>query len=176
MLASYGLLTAKPRLYIANVDEQALLDGDGLVQAVEQAGQRAGVEVVKICAQLEADLAEWPPDEADSYRAELGIKESGLERVIAAGYRLLNLVTFFTMTGGREVRAWTLVQGSSAWEAAGKIHTDMQRGFIRAEVVRYGDLVAAGSMVAAREKGLVRLEGRDYVIEDGDVVHFRFSV
>jgi len=176
MLASYGLLTAKPQLYIANVDEQALLDGDGLVQAVEQAGQRAGVEVVKICAQLEADLAEWPPDEADSYRAELGIKESGLERVIAAGYRLLNLVTFFTMTGGREVRAWTLVQGSSAWEAAGKIHTDMQRGFIRAEVVRYGDLVAAGSMVAAREKGLVRLEGRDYVIEDGDVVHFRFSV
>jgi len=176
ILASYGLLTAKPQLYVANVEEEALLNGDGLVRAVEEAGERAGVEVVKICAQLEADLADWPPQEAQSYRAELGIEESGLERVISAGYRLLNLVTFFTTTGGREVRAWTVVQGSSAWEAAGKIHTDMQRGFIRAEVISCEALLAAGSMAAAREKGLIRLEGRDYVIQDGDVVHFRFNV
>lgn len=176
ILASYGLLTAKPQLYVANVDEQALLDGNDLVGAVEEAGERAGVEVVKICAQLEADLAEWPPEEAQGYRAELGIEESGLEQVISAAYRLLNLVTFFTTTGGREVRAWTLVEGSSAWEAAGKVHTDMQRGFIRAEVIACDALLVAGSVAAAREKGLIRLEGREYVIQDGDVVHFRFSV
>ncbi len=175
-LASYGLLTAKPQLYVANVDEQALLGGDGLVGAVEEAAEEAGVEVVKICAQLEADLAEWAPQEAACYRAELGMEESGLERVISAGYRLLNLVTFFTATGAREVRAWTVVKGTPAWEAAGKIHTDMQKGFIRAEVVPADALLAAGSMAAARERGLIRLEGREYAIQEGDVVHFRFHV
>jgi GTP-binding protein YchF len=175
-LSSYGLLTAKPQLYVANVDEQAVLDGDGLVRAVEQAAQQAGIEVVKICGQLEADLADWTPEEAEAYRAELGLKESGLRQVISAGYRLLSLVTFFTATGGKEVRAWTLVDGASAWEAAGKIHTDMQKGFIRAEVIPCPQLLAAGSFAAARERGLVRLEGRDYVIQEGDVVHFRFNV
>jgi GTP-binding protein YchF len=176
ILRGFGLLTAKPQLYVANVDEDALLDGDELVKAVEEVGARAGVEVVKICAQLEADLAEWPHAEAEAYRAELGLGESGLERVVSAGYRLLNLVTFFTATGGREVRAWTVVNGASALEAAGKIHTDMQKGFIRAEVIRYDELIGAGSLAMAREKGLMRLEGRDYVIEEGDVVHFRFNV
>jgi GTP-binding protein YchF len=176
ILRSFGLLTAKPQLYVANADEDALLDGDELVKAVEEVGARAGVEVVKICAQLEADLAEWPHAEAEAYRAELGLRESGLERVIRAGYRLLNLVTFFTATGGREVRAWTVVSGASALEAAGKVHTDMQKGFIRAEVILYDELIGAGSFAMAREKGLMRLEGRDYVIEEGDVVHFRFSV
>jgi GTP-binding protein YchF len=176
ILRGYGLLTAKPQLYIANVDEEALADGDGLIQAVEDTAKEAGVEVVKICAQLEADLADWPPDEAHDYRAELGLQESGLERVISAGYRLLTLLTFFTATGGKELRAWTLVEGSSAWEAAGKIHTDMQKGFIRAEVIPWDALLGAGSFAAAREKGLIRLEGRDYAIQDGDVVHFRFNV
>jgi GTP-binding protein YchF len=176
MLTDYGLLTGKPQLYVANVDEEALSGGDGLIEAVEDAAEAAGVEVVKICAQLEADLAEWPADEARAYRDELGLQESGLEQVISAGYRLLNLVTFFTATGGRELRAWTVVEGSSAWEAAGTIHTDMQKGFIRAEVVHCDVLLAAGSFASARERGLVRLEGRDYRIQDGDVVHFRFNV
>ncbi len=176
IVMGYGLLTSKPQLYVANVDEEALSGGDGLIQAVLDAGEAAGVEVVRICAQLEADLAEWPIDEARAYRAELGLRESGLEQVISAGYRLLNLVTFFTATGGRELRAWTVVEGSSAWEAAGKIHTDMQKGFIRAEVVHCDVLLDAGSFADARERGLLRLEGRDYRIQDGDVVHFRFNV
>jgi GTP-binding protein YchF len=176
ILRGYGLLTTKPQIYVANVDEEALVGGDGLLEAVEEAAEQAGVEVVRICAQLEADLADWPPDEAQAYRAELGLEESGLEQVISAGYRLLNLVTFFTATGGRELRAWTVTRGSSAWEAAGKIHTDMQKGFIRAEVVPCDALLAAASFASAREKGLLRLEGRDYTIQDGDVIHFRFNV
>ncbi len=174
-VSGFGLLTVKPQLYVANVDEEALQNGDDLVEAVEEAAKSAGVEMVKICAQLEVDLADWPPDEAEAYRAELGIPESGLRQVISASYRLLNLVTFLTATGGREVRAWTVVSGASAWEAAGKIHTDMQRGFIRAEVIPCDDLIPAGSFARARDKGLMRLEGRDYPIQEGDVVHFRFS-
>jgi len=176
ILRGFGLLTAKPQLYVANIDEEACLDGDGLVKAVEEAAMSAGVEMVKICAQLEADLADWPPAEAEAYRAELGLRESGLRQVISAGYRLLNLVTFFTTTGGREVRAWTVSKGTSALEAAGKIHSDMQKGFIRAEVIPYDELMAAGSFAAARDKGVMRLEGREYEIREGDVVHFRFNV
>jgi len=176
ILEGYGLLTAKPQFYIANVDEQGLSTGDGLIVAVEEAAMRSGVEVAKICAQLEADLADWPADEAQAYRAELGLEQSGLEQVISAGYRLLNLVTFFTATGGREVRAWTVVRGTLAVDAAGKIHTDMQKGFIRAEVTPCEELIAAGSFAAARDRGVLRLEGRDYVIQEGDVVHFRFNV
>jgi len=131
--------------------------------------------MVVLCALLETELAEWPPGEAAAYRAEVGLREAGLQTLVKAGYRLLNLVTFFTTTGGKEVRAWTLRQGSPALEAAGKVHTDMQRGFIRAEVVSHEDLMAAGSLAAAREKGLLRLEGREYVVQDGDVIHFRFS-
>jgi len=176
IMGGYGLLTAKPQLYIANVDEQALSLGDGLIEAVEEEATRSGVEVVKICAQLEAELGEWPPAEADAYRAEMGLGKSGLQQVISASYRLLNLVTFFTATGGREVRAWTVVKGTPAVDAAGKIHTDMQRGFIRAEVIRCEELIAAGSFAAAREKGVLRLEGREYAIQEGEVVHFRFNV
>ena len=131
--------------------------------------------MVILCALLETELAEWPSEEAAAYRAEVGLREPGLQTLVKAGYRLLNLITFFTTTGGKEVRAWTLREGSSAWEAAGKVHTDMQRGFIRAEVVSCKDLMAAGSLTVAREKGLLRLEGREYVVQDGDVIHFRFS-
>jgi ribosome-binding ATPase YchF (GTP1/OBG family) len=128
-----------------------------------------------ICAQLEADLADWPPEEAAEYRTELGLEAPGLERLIHAGYRLLDLITFFTATGTNVVRAWTLQSGQTAYDAAGKVHTDMQRGFIRAEVVSYSDLMTAGDFVRARERGMIRLEGRDYVVQDGDVVHIRFS-
>ena len=175
-IGELNLLTAKPRLYVANVGEEDLPDGGELAAQVAEAAAAEGTEGVVLCALLETELAEWPPDEAAAYRAEVGLREPGLQTLVRAGYRLLNLITFFTTTGGKEVRAWTLRQGSPALEAAGKVHTDMQRGFIRAEVVSYKDLMAAGSMTAAREKGLLRLEGREYVVQDGDVIHFRFSL
>jgi GTP-binding protein YchF len=171
----YTLLTAKPRLYVANVGEEDLPDGGELAVQVAETAAAEETEMVVLCALLETELAEWPPDEAAAYRTEVGLRESGLQTLVKAGYRLLNLITFFTTTGGKEVRAWTLRKGSPALEAAGKVHTDMQRGFIRAEVVSYQDLMAAGSMAVARGKGLLRLEGREYVVQDGDVIHFRFS-
>lgn len=174
-LNELNLLTAKPRLYVANVGEEDLPGGGELAAQVAETAAAEGTEAVILCALLETELAEWPPDEAAAYRAEIGLRESGLQALVRAGYRLLHLITFFTTTGGKEVRAWTLRQGSSAWEAAGKVHTDMQRGFIRAEVISYDDLMAAGSMTAVREKGLLRLEGREYMVQDGDIIHFRFS-
>jgi len=174
-LSELNLLTARPRLYVANVGEEDLPDGGELAAQVAETAAAEETEMVGLCALLETELAEWPPDEAAAYRAEVGLRESGLQTLVKAGYRLLNLITFFTTTGGKEVRAWTMQQGSPALEAAGKVHTDMQRGFIRAEVVSYEDLMAAGSLAAAREKGLLRLEGREYVVQDGDVIHFRFS-
>ena len=175
MLRSLFLLTAKPRLYVANVGEGDLPGGNTLSQKVQERAAAEGAQSVVLCAQVEADLAEWDPAEAAEYRAELGLEAPGLERLIHAGYRLLDLLTFFTATGTNVVRAWTLRRGQTAYDAAGKIHTDMQRGFIRAEVVSYDDLMTAGDFAAARERGLLRLEGRDYVIQDGDVVHIRFS-
>jgi GTP-binding protein YchF len=174
-LGELNLLTAKPRLYVANVGEEDLPDGGELAAQIAETVAAEETEMVILCALLETELAEWPPDEAAAYRTEVGLREPGLQTLVKAGYRLLNLITFFTTTGGKEVRAWTLRQGSPALEAAGKVHTDMQRGFIRAEVVSYQDLMAAGSMAAAREKGMLRLEGREYVVQDGDVIHFRFS-
>jgi len=175
-LRELNLLTAKPRMLVANVGEDDLPEGGPLAQAVLQAAEREGSQAVVICAQLEMELADWPPEEAAAYRRELGLAESGLQRLVRAGYRLLGLITFFTVTGGREVRAWTVRQGATALEAAGKVHTDMQRGFIRAEVIPWDDLVQIGSLAAAREKGLLRLEGREYVVQDGDVIHFRFAI
>jgi GTP-binding protein YchF len=174
-LGELNLLTAKPRLYVANVGEEDLPDGGELAAQIAETAAAEGTEMVILCALLETELADWPPDEAAAYRTEVGLREPGLQTLVKAGYRLLNLITFFTTTGGKEVRAWTLRQGSSALEAAGKVHTDMQRGFIRAEVVSYEDLMAAGSLAAVREKGMLRLEGREYVVQDGDVIHFRFS-
>jgi GTP-binding protein YchF len=175
MLGPLNLLTAKPRLYIANVGEEDLPGGGPLTQLVVERARQEKAQAVILCAQLEADLADWSPEEAAEYRAELGVEASGLERLVHAGYRLLDLITFFTATGTSVVRAWTLKRGQTAFEAAGKVHTDMQRGFIRAEVISYSDLMAAGDFHTARDRGLLRLEGRDYIIQDGDIVHIRFS-
>lgn len=175
LLSPLSLLTAKPRLYIANVSEDDLPHGGPLATQVLGRAAQEGTQAVVICARLESDLAGWTPEEAEEYRADLGLDAPGLDRLIHAGYRLLDLITFFTATGTNVVRAWTLQKGQTAYEAAGKIHTDMQKGFIRAEVISSDDLLAAGSFAAARECGLVRLEGRDYVVRDGDVIHIRFS-
>lgn len=170
------LLTNKPMLYVANVGEEALPDGGELASAVQRHAQQEGAEAVVLCATTEAEIATWERREAASYLHELGLEAPGLDRLVWAGYRLLNLITFFTTTGGKEVRAWTLRRGQTAIEAAAEIHTDLARGFIRAEVVAFNDLDAAGSMVHARERGQLRLEGRDYGVQDGDVVHIRFNV
>ncbi|MGD8463033.1 MAG: redox-regulated ATPase YchF [Anaerolineae bacterium] len=175
LLAPLNLLTGKPRLYVANIGEDMVPDGGPLAQQVLEQAQREGSQAVVLCAELEAALADWPADEAAQYREELALGISGLEKLIHAGYRLLDLITFFTATGTSVVRAWTLERGQTAYDAAGKVHTDMQRGFIRAEVIAQQDLAAAGSFHTAREQGLVRLEGREYAVQDGDVIHIRFS-
>jgi hypothetical protein len=162
-------------LYVTNVDEEQLPDGGTCTDAVRAVAEREGNPVVVLCAQLEADLAEWPADEAAEYREAIGQQRSGLEGLVWAGYRTLDLITFFTIVGGREVRAWSVRRGASAPEAAGRVHTDMERGFIRAEVIGWEELLAAGSWAAARERGLVRVEGRDYTVQDGEVYLFRFS-
>jgi GTP-binding protein YchF len=167
LLRPLNLLTRKPRLFLSNVSEESLPEGGTLAETVHKHAEEERTQAVVICAQLEADLADWSDDEAAQYRAEYGLDASGLERLIHAGYQLLDLITFFTATGTSVVRAWTLQRGQTAHDAAGKIHTDMQRGFIRAEVVSYSDLMSAGDFQAARE--------RDYVVRDGDVIHIRFS-
>jgi len=174
-VSSLSLLTAKPRLYIANVGESDLPSGGLLAGPVLRRATDEGAEAVVICAQLESDLADWSPEEAAEYRSGLDLGETGLERLITASYRLLDLITFLTATGTNVVRAWTLKRGQTVLEAAGKIHQDMQHGFIRAEVVAYGDLVSCGDFAGAREKGILRLEGRDYVVQDGDIIHIRFA-
>jgi len=175
LLAELFLLTNKPRLLVANVAEGSLPEGGTLAAQVIEEATGQGSEAVVLCADCEAALAEWSADEASAYRAELGLSTPAIDRLVQASYHLLDLITFFTVTGGEVVRAWTLRRGESVWHAAGQIHTDMQRGFIRADVVRYGDLLAAGSMAAAREAGRLRSEGRDYVVQDGDVIHIHFS-
>jgi len=171
------LLTMKPVLYAANVSEGEAADPDSnpFVQQVREYAAREGSEVVPISAKLESEIAELEGEDKALFLQELGLKESGLDRLIRAAYKLLGLQTYFT-AGEKEVRAWTIRKGTKAPQAAGVIHSDFERGFIRAEVVSYEDLVSAGSMNAAREKGLLRLEGKDYVVADGDVMHFRFNV
>ncbi|MEA3337180.1 MAG: redox-regulated ATPase YchF [Chloroflexota bacterium] len=176
LMGSLDLLTAKPRLYVINVGEDDLPAGGSLADAVRARAVAEGAQVVVLCADLEAALYDWPADEAQEYRRDLGLNEPGLHSLIRAGFRLLDLITFFTATGGKVLHAWELGQGSTVYEAAGKIHTDMQRGFIRSEVVPQPQLIAAGSFHHAREQGHLRLEGRDYVVQDGDVIHIRFAV
>jgi GTP-binding protein YchF len=175
LLQPLSLLTAKPRLYIANVGENDLPHGGPLTEQVVERARQEGAQAVVLCAQLEADLIDWDPDEAAEYRRELQVNETGLEGLIHAGYRLLDLITYFTATGTNVVRAWTLKRGQTAFDAAGQVHTDMQRGFIRAEVVSYSDLVTAGDFNRARERGMIHLEGREYVVQDGDIIHIRFA-
>lgn len=171
------LLTSKPVIYVANVSEDDLMSGEEneYVKKVEKYAAKEGAEVIAICAKIEAELAELAEEERKELLAEYGLEEPGLNRLIKAGYKLLGLITFFTVES-KEARAWTISKGTKAPQAAGKIHTDFERGFIRAEVVDYDVLVANGSQQAVREKGLLRSEGKEYVVKDGDVILFRFNV
>ncbi|PKM80425.1 MAG: redox-regulated ATPase YchF [Firmicutes bacterium HGW-Firmicutes-14] len=177
MIKDANLLTAKPVLYAANVGEEDLpeAEGNSLVDEVKAIAAEEGSEVVVVCAKIEAEIAELQDEEKEEFLNDLGLQESGLDRLIRTGYHLLGLITFFT-AGPNQVRAWTLRKDTRAQQAAGKIHTDMERGFIRAEVMSYSDIDSDGSQAVAREKGHLRLEGRDYIIKDGDVVYFRFNV
>lgn len=190
------LLTMKPRMYVLNVSEDVLgaandvlarvasgedvqvdtLEGElkGIVTIAKRA-KAEGAEIAAVSARLEAELAELPEEDAHEYQESLGLTQLGADRVIQVGYRLLNLITFLT-AGEDEVRAWTVTRGAKAPEAAGKIHSDIERGFIRGEVTRFEDFMACGSFAAATKKGLLRLEGKEYVVQDGDIIHFRFNV
>ncbi len=170
-----SLLTAKPLLYVANVDESETVLSTGAVGALQELARSEGSQVVALSAKLEAELSALSPADAEAFSRELGMQSRGLDRLIVAGYRLLHLMTFLT-AGEKETRAWTITQGTNAPEAAGKIHSDIERGFIRAEIASFEDLQRLRSLVAVREAGLLRSEGRDYVMQEGDVVNFRFNV
>jgi len=178
LIATYNLLTAKPVIYAANVNEEDYAN-DGAnnpyVKAVKEIAAKENSEVFVICAKIEQEMAELDDEERKIFLEDLGLEESGLDKLIKASYRLLGLISFLT-AGPKETRAWTITAGTKAPQAAGKIHSDFERGFIRAEIVNYDDLVKCGSYNAAREKGLVRLEGKDYIVQDGDVILFRFNV
>ena len=177
-LSEYNLLTGKPVIFAANVTEDDLADdgaSNAYVESVKKLASETDSEVFVICAQIEQEIAELEDEEKAMFLEDLGLKESGLEKLIKASYRLLGLLSFLT-AGETETRAWTIKKGTRAPQAAGKIHSDFERGFIRAEVVNYQALLDCGSYAAAREKGLVGLEGKEYVVKDGDVILFRFNV
>lgn len=170
-----NLMSTKPVIYAANVSEYDLKDGNAYTKQVEEYASKHSAEVVLISAKIEEELAELGEDEAKEYLKELGIEDSGINRMIKSVYKLLNLRTFIT-AGEKEVHAWTIPAGAKAPQAAGVIHTDFEKGFIRAEITPYKEFVACGSYAACKDKGVTRLEGKDYVVQDGDLVHFRFSV
>ena len=174
LLKPLALLTAKPALYVANVGEHGF-EGNPLLERVKAYAAKEGAPVVAISAKLEAEIADLPEDEKEIFLADMGMTEPGLNRLIHATYDLLGLLTFFT-TGKDEVRAWTVRKGSTAPQAAGAIHTDFEKGFIRAETIAYDDYVRLNGEQGAKEAGKMRLEGKDYVVRDGDVMHFRFNV
>jgi len=171
------LLTLKPVMFVANIGEEDLPEGEANphFQKLRAKAGEEGIPVIAICAEIESQMIDLSDEERRELLEAYGLREPGLHRVIREGYRLLNLVTFFT-TGEKETRAWTVVRGTKAPEAAGKIHTDMEKGFIRAEVTSYEDYIRSGGWSRAKEKGLVRLEGRDYEVQDGDIIYFRFNV
>ncbi|MBR2635332.1 MAG: redox-regulated ATPase YchF [Clostridia bacterium] len=181
LLAEMPLLSLKKQIFAANVSEDDIRCGDSLAEqnphfaALLRYAEESGDEIVPICAKIESELAELPPEDRALFLEDLGIEHAGLDRLVTAGYRLLGLISYLT-AGKPEVRAWTITRGTAAPQAAGKIHSDFERGFIRAEVVSFEDLTRLGSMAAVREKGLLRSEGKDYVMQDGDVVLFRFNV
>jgi GTP-binding protein YchF len=175
ILSDLHLLTDKKVLYVANVSESVLKGEGKYVKEIAAIAERDDAGVVAICGDMEAEIAELPLEERKDFLMDLGLEESGLQKLIRSGYTLLDLITFYTTTGP-ELRAWTIKKGTKAPQAAGKIHTDMERGFIRAEIVSYEDFNRGGGLSAAKEKGLMRVEGKDYVILDGDIVYFRFNV
>ena len=178
LIATSDLLSLKPIIYAANMDEEgfAHYEDNSYFQAVRDLAAREGAQVLPICAKLEQDIAELDdPDERAMFLEDLGIEKSGLDRLIQCSYELLGLISFLTY-GKDECRAWTIKKGTKAPKAAGKIHTDIERGFIRAEVIAYDDMIKCGSVAAAREKGLLRSEGKEYVVQDGDMIYFRFNV
>lgn len=170
-----GLLTAKPVIYVCNVAESDVISGNAYVESVREVAAAENADVVVISARIEEELSQLEPEEAQAFLTDMGLERPGLERLIHTGYHTLGLITFLT-AGEKEIRAWTVKQGSKAPQAAGEIHSDFERGFIRAEVVSYDDLVEAGSIANARAKGKLRLEGKAYVVQDGDVMNFLFNV
>ena len=177
LIATSDLLSLKPIIYAANTDEDGFtdLDGNQYYQQVKALAEKEGAQVLPICAKLEQDIAELEGEEKQMFLEELGVEESGLDRLIKCSYALLGLISFLTY-GKDECRAWTIKKGTKAPKAAGKIHTDIERGFIRAEVIAYDDMMKCGSVNAAKEKGLLRSEGKEYVVQDGDMIYFRFNV
>jgi len=177
VLESADLLSMKPIIYAANMDESGFADqsGNGYYQQVKELAGKEGAEVLPICAKLEQDIAELEEEDRAMFLEELGIEESGLDRLIKCSYELLGLISFLTY-GKDECRAWTIRKGTKAPQAAGKIHSDIERGFIRAETINFSEMIACGSVAAAKEKGLLRSEGKEYVVKDGDMIYFRFNV
>ncbi len=169
------LITAKPVLYVANVDESGLRSGNEWVAAVEKRAAEEGSQVVRICGAMEAEIAQLDPPERAEFLQEMGLEEPGLDRLIRSAYKLLDLITYFT-AGPQEARAWTIRRGTKAPQAAGVIHSDFERGFIRAEAYHCDDLFALGSEQAVKEKGLYRSEGKEYIVRDGDILFFKFNV
>ena len=178
LIKSYNLLTSKPVLYVANVSEKDFVKGiknNEYVKLLEKTAESENAEPVVICGKIEEEISQLDDEDKKIFLSDLGLEKSGLDRLIRSGYKLLGLISYFT-AGPKEVRAWTITKGTKAAPAAGKIHTDFERGFIRAEIVSYDDLIELGSFNAAKEKGLVRSEGKEYVVKDGDVILFRFNV
>ena len=177
LIATSDLLTIKKVIYAANLDEDGFADHENVAyyQQVAQRAAAEGAQVIPVCAKLEAEIAELEGEEKEMFLSDLGVSESGLDRLIKASYSLLGLISYLT-SGEDECRAWTITNGTKAPQAAGKIHTDFERGFIRAEVIAFDDLMKVGNMVAAKEKGLIRSEGKEYIVKDGDIILFRFNV
>ncbi len=174
-IANYQFLSAKPLLIVVNIGEEQLSQAASLEAELNSYNSRPKCRLITLCGKLEMELAQLDDSVAESFRAEFGIRESGLDRTIKLSYELLGLITFFTIASS-EVKAWSIQNGTDALKAAGKIHSDMERGFIRAEVVSYNDLVKCGSLAEARKRGLLRLEGKSYIVQDGDVITFLFNV